>query len=350
MKILSPAPPLRRLRAALALLAVAPACAPAISAPPQLAEARAGLVVVISIDGLRPDAIDTAPARNLQRMMREGAWAREARTILPSRTLPSHTSMLTGVSPAVHGITWNDERVRVEGRVGVPTVFTVAEEAGLHTAAFFGKAKFRHLVLPGAPRHVQVPRGSEVVLAPRITAEVVHYLSFHRPHLLFVHLSDPDLAGHSFGWTSRSYRWAVRRADAAVETIRRAAVRAYAGDVVVVVTADHGGHRRSHGSDAEEDVRIPWIAWGRGVAPGEIPCVVGTTSTAATTLWLLGLPVPAAWEEPPVTEAFGDTGGMERGNAGDGRATRCPGGRGNEPVAAGAVETSRGNPSVPESR
>ena len=239
-------------------------------------------------------------------MMREGAHAREARTILPSRTLPSHTSMLTGVQPEVHGITWNDERIRVEGRVAVPTVFTVAEEAGLHTAAFFGKAKFRHLILPGAPRDVEAPRGSEVVLAPRIAEEVLHYLSFRRPHLLFVHLSDPDLAGHSLGWMSGGYWWAVRRADAAVELIRQAAVRAYDGDVVVIVTADHGGDGRSHGSDADEDVLIPWIAWGRGVVPGEIPCVVGTTSTAATTLWLLGIPVPGEWDGTPVEAAFGE--------------------------------------------
>lgn len=305
--------PIRRLRpvhaafvAALALLA--PACAPVVSPRPELPDAHAGHVVVISIDGLRPDAIPAAPARNLQRMMREGAHAREARTILPSRTLPSHASMLTGVPPEVHGITWNDERVRVEGRVRVPTVFSVAEAAGLHTAAFFGKAKFRHLVLPGAPRDVEVPRGSEVVLAPRIVEQVLHYLSFRRPHLLFVHLSDPDIAGHAFGWMSPSYRWGVRRADAAVEAVRQAAVRAYGGDVVVIVTADHGGHRGSHGSDAEEDVLIPWIAWGRGVVPGEIPCVVRTTSTAATALWLLGLPVPEAWQGSPVEAAFGKPG------------------------------------------
>lgn len=291
-----------------ALLAAAAAwtaaCAPVVSPRPELPGARAGHVVVISIDGLRPDAIAAAPARNLQRMMAEGAHAREARTILPSLTLPSHTSMLTGVSPEVHGISWNDERVDVEGRVGVPTVFSVAEEAGLHTTAFFGKAKFRHLVLPGAPRDVEAPWGSEVVLAPRVAEAVIHYLNFRRPHLLMVHLPDPDIAGHSIGWMSPSYRWAVRRADAAVELIRRAAVDAYGGDVVVIVTADHGGHGRSHGSDAEEDVRIPWIAWGRGVVPGEIAAPISTTSTAATVLWLLGVPVPGNWETPPVEAAF----------------------------------------------
>ena len=68
---------------------------------PERAGAIAQHVVVISIDGLRPDAIAASGAANLQRMMREGAYSLQARTIMPSRTLPSHTSMLTGVTPFV---------------------------------------------------------------------------------------------------------------------------------------------------------------------------------------------------------------------------------------------------------
>jgi hypothetical protein len=107
------------------------------------AEPRPGALarhaVVISIDGLRPDAIEAAGARNLQRMMQEGSYSLRARTIMPSRTLPSHTSMITGVSPAVHGITWNDEQVDAQGRVRVATMFDMADSAHLHTAAFFAK-------------------------------------------------------------------------------------------------------------------------------------------------------------------------------------------------------------------
>jgi len=261
-------------------------------------------VVVISVDGLRPDAIEASGARNLQRMMQEGAYSLQARTIMPSRTLPSHTSMITGVQPAVHGITWNDEQVEAQGRVRVSTMFDMADSAHLHTAAFFGKAKFRHLIHSDAPDEVEAPSGSEVVLAPRITQDVLQYLQFHRPDLLFVHIPDPDIAGHSAGWMSLPYRWAVRRADAAIEQIRRAAVRAFDGNVVVIVTADHGGHGRDHGTSAPEDVTIPWIAWGAGVERGRIAAEIHTYDTAATTLWILGVGVPARWEGRPVATAF----------------------------------------------
>jgi arylsulfatase A-like enzyme len=81
-------------------------------------------------------------------------------------------------------------------------------------------------------------------------------------------------------------------------------VARFNGDVVVIVTADHGGHGKDHGTDALEDVRIPWIAWGRAVQPGELPTGIRTMDTAATALWLLGVPVPTRWEGRPVLGAF----------------------------------------------
>ncbi|HEX5724114.1 MAG TPA: ectonucleotide pyrophosphatase/phosphodiesterase [Longimicrobiaceae bacterium] len=296
---------LRRAGAPLLCLAAAAACAPVGLQPtPSPAAAVARHVVVISIDGLRPDAIERAGARTLQRLMAEGAYTLEARTILPSKTLPSHTSMLTGVPPEVHGITWNEEQVDEHGLVGVPTVFDLAHEAGLTTAAFFGKAKFRHLIHPGSLDRVVAPRGGDVVTSARMVAEVRQFLRYHRPNLLFVHLPDPDLNGHAFGWMSLPYRAAVRRADGAVGRIVEAATRAFGGDVVVIVTADHGGSGHGHGTESEEHTAIPWIAWGRGVTPGKVEGAVRTMDTAATALWVLGVPVPPAWAGHVVAGAF----------------------------------------------
>jgi arylsulfatase A-like enzyme len=293
------------LAASLAMAAGAPAQTPVPSGAP--AAARATNVVIISIDGLRPDAIERVGARNLQRLMREGAWSLRAETILPSKTLPSHTSMLTGVTPAVHGITWNEDESGHTGTVGVPTIFDLAEARGLQTAAFFGKAKFRHLVRPDAAPSVRsAPRGAEVYRAGMVTQQVEQHLRFRKPRLLFVHLADPDAAGHRYGWMSLPYRMAVRSADAAVGRLVAAAERAYGGDVLVIVTADHGGHGHGHGSEAEEDVQIPWIAWGRGVGTGEVQDLVRTMDTAATALWVLGVPVPQSWAGRPVAAAFGD--------------------------------------------
>ena len=74
------------------------------------------------------------------------------------------------------------------------------------------------------------------------------------------------------------------------------------------MTADHGGHDRDHGSDDPRDVTIPWIAWGRGVAPGELaPGTVRTLDTASTVVYVLGVDRPAGWMGSPVLTAFSVT-------------------------------------------
>jgi predicted AlkP superfamily pyrophosphatase or phosphodiesterase len=260
-------------------------------------------VVVVSIDGLRPDAIARHRATMLGRLVADGRATLDARTILPSKTLPSHTSMLTGQPPDRHGITWNDDEVVGRGLVPVPTVFGVAHAAGLPTAAFFSKAKFRHLMVPGTLDYAQAPRGWwGRWSAERTTRDVARYLAGGaRPALLFVHLGEPDFAGHAVGWMSWLYGRGVRTADEALARLIDAADAAFGrGRYTLIVTADHGGHGRDHGTADARDVTIPWLAWGQGIVPGPLPAGIRTMDTAATALWLLGLPTPADWVGRPV--------------------------------------------------
>ena len=68
--------------------------------------------VVVSIDGLSPSAYLDPDARglavpNLRRLAAEGAFARAVVGVLPTNTYPSHTTLVTGVPPRVHGILAN---------------------------------------------------------------------------------------------------------------------------------------------------------------------------------------------------------------------------------------------------
>ena len=268
-------------------------------------------VVIISLDGLRPDAIAKFGARNLQRLMREGSYTLQAQTILPSKTLPSHTSMLTGVDADKHGITWNSEQVEEHGHVDVPTVFGLAKEAGLHTAAFFSKTKVHHLEVPKSLDYVRSPKGGFLTgrwSAERTARYVEDYLesAAEAPNLIFVHIGEPDYAGHLFGWMSLVYGEAVRQADHAVgEVLDEANDRFGPGNYTVIVTADHGGHGKDHGSSDPRDTTIPWIVWGKGVQAGAaLPAGVRTMDTAATAMWLLSVETPSDWVGRPVAAAF----------------------------------------------
>lgn len=311
--VLAATVPLAMCAPAPAYLMPTPASAPstiqvASPAPAVATNAVTDHVIVISIDGLRADAIERAGADNLQRLMREGAYSLQAKTILPSITLPSHTSMITGATPEMHGVLWNDERVDEMGIIETPTMFGVARRAGYHTAAFFAKPKFHHLMVPGTLDYAQAPDGNGRWYVGHTAESVERYLDAQRPNLMFVHIGEPDYAGHTIGWGSIVYRWAVRRADGAVARILRKADEAFGeGNYTVIVTADHGGHGRTHGTDAAVDMTIPWIAWGKGVDAGTVlPEGIRTFDTAATALGLLGLELPAAHAGRPVRAAFED--------------------------------------------
>lgn len=265
-------------------------------------------VVVVSIDGLRPDAIATFTAPTLQRLVREGSYTLAASTITPSKTLPSHTSMLTGEPPERHQVLWNNPASAKAGEIAMPTIFSVARTSGYKTAAFFSKSKFNPLQRDGTLDYSQAPGGwFGRWKGDRTVRDVESYLASARPNLLFVHLAEPDRAGHSAGWMSPTYGTAVGVADALVARIMTAADTAFgAGAWSLIVTADHGGHEKDHGSDDPRDVLIPWIAWGRGVTAGPLPepATVRTVDTASTVLWLLGLQEPSEWQGTPVVAAF----------------------------------------------
>jgi predicted AlkP superfamily pyrophosphatase or phosphodiesterase len=279
-------------------------------------------VFIISIDGGKPAAISRSEMPVLQKLAAEGASTWVAQTIYPSITLPSHTSMLTGVGPEKHHILWNTWRPRA-GVVQVPTIFGEALHQGLSTAMFVGKEKFRHLAQPGTVSEFDFDRadateyasstllqllGMKSVTVPaRIVGQrAASYILRERPALCFIHFTDTDDAGHRYGWGSPQQLQAFASVDAALGEVLHSIEQAgIAEESVLIITADHGGHRKTHGSRTSDDMNIPWIAWGANVKQNfTISEPIVTYDTAATALWLLDVPCPASFDGKPVASAF----------------------------------------------
>ncbi len=269
-------------------------------------------VFIISFDQGNPDLIQRSDMPTFHLMAEQGAHDWSAYTIIPSLTLPSHTSMLTGVGPQVHQILWNDYEPQ-KGLVKVPTIFSLAKQQGLVTAMFVGKEKFEHLLLPGSVDVFDWPQPEDDAKAvARVFAANVGKL---KPNLCFIHFRDPDTAGHKYGADSPEKIKALENCDAALKIIKDAIADAGILDrSVIILTADHGSHNikdkngktvGTHGSAERADVRIPWIAWGMGVKKNySITAPVVQYDTAATALWLLHVPVPDYFWGRPVTSAF----------------------------------------------
>jgi len=86
-------------------------------------------VVIVSIDGLRPDAILPAPMPNLISLMQSGAFSLGAQTVYPSVTLVAHASMLSGLCPSKHGVYWNEYQPELGFAEGT-NLFDLAHAAG----------------------------------------------------------------------------------------------------------------------------------------------------------------------------------------------------------------------------
>lgn len=265
---------------ALVLVAIAASAAPA-------AEPLADHVVLISVDGLRPEFYldERWPAPMLQQMRREGVHAERARGVFPSVTYPSHTTILTGVLPVRHGIHYNApfEPGGQSGRwywetdrIRVPTLWDAARAAGL-TAANLGWP-----VSVGAPvswnlpevwsieedvtsiermRELTRPEGLweevEREAAGRLTKNnfliyemtrddragdiAAYLLERYRPNLMTVHLLETDEFQHENGRSGDLVRRAVGAADRAISQMVEAAERAGILErTAFVVTGDHG--------------------------------------------------------------------------------------------------------------
>ncbi len=270
---------------------VAPSAPP--SLPVDVLSAAPGKVAIISIDGLRPDALLTVGAPNILALADRGAYSWRAMTVMPSTTLPSHVSMLSGFTPEAHGMVW-DDYMKERGPIPVPTLFSVARSYRRRTAVMAGKQKFTYFCEGGGSDVCAITsNGDDEVTSGAVSSRAVD--------LLFVHLPDVDVNGHRSGWMSDAYLTAVRRADLAVGRI----VLSLSADTTVILTADHGGHLSEHGSSQASDMTIPWIIAGPRIAQGRrLSSSIRTVDTAATAAYVLGFPPQPGAAGRPVLEAF----------------------------------------------
>lgn len=275
-------------------------------------------VIHISFDGLGglylQDYVSRAPGEfpAFARLVREGAATFNARCDPHSSlTEPNHATILTGRPvwqqptavpwSAPHGLTWNHDpgppyTLHNLGNQRVPykaSVFDVVHDHGLRTAFFAGKQKLGLFVrsydaLNGAPDAVAPDHGRAKIdqyaivdwQALELTAVHSTYLvclaagalcSNQPPHYTFLHLVDPDIFGHYYGWDSEQYRTCIRRMDLYL-TYLLAVVEAnpvLAGRTALVITADHGGSGYDHSNPYLRPVyTIPMLLWCPGVPAG----------------------------------------------------------------------------------
>lgn len=244
-------------------------------------------VVLISIDGFRPDFYleEKWPAPNLQEMAQSGARALGMTGVFPSVTYPSHTTIITGRTPANHGIYYNSpfEPTGQTGRwyweselIKVPTLWDGVKAAGMKSASFIWPVSVNAPIDYNLPefwsleqgfgridpmREKETPKGllAEMELEvlgkvnertfngdylnreDRIGEMAGYILETYKPNLITIHLIATDHFQHEEGRDGPMVRKSLAATDRAIGKIIEAAERAGILDqTTFVVTGDHG--------------------------------------------------------------------------------------------------------------
>jgi len=248
--------------------------------------------VLFSVDGMRPDGLVAADAPFLKQRMREGAYTLSSRTVMPSVTLPCHTSLFFGVEPERHGITTNTWTPQVRPVVGVVEAL---HRAGHRCSSFYNWEPLRDLAPPETLtasfflNNYEDDEGTGDVEIANLAAE---RLRFGTADFAFVYLGYTDTAGHRYGWMSDPYLQAIANADRCIASV----CRPLDDDWNIIVTSDHGGHGKSHGTDMPEDILTPIVMWGPSISKaGQIQSDARITDIAPTILDLFDVPAPKEW-------------------------------------------------------
>ncbi len=250
-------------------------------------------VVLISVDGMRPDSLTDVPFA--QEFIRRSSHALDARTVFPSVTLPCHMSMFHGVDPARHGVTTNIYTPQVRPIDGLCE--RLAENDNT-CAFFFDWEPLRDLSRPGSLvyscYHSQYFEGLHDACRS-LTAAFARYYPERLPDFSFIYYGLPDEVGHDKGWMSGKYLDAIAKSWDEIERV--VSILDEAGEEYsVIVTADHGGHERSHGTELTEDMIIPIMLLGPDFEPGRALENVTIKDIAPTIASLLGARPAKEWE------------------------------------------------------
>ena len=253
-------------------------------------------VVVMLLDGMRPDGIEQCQHPFLRELRKESLWSFDAQTVVPSITMPCHISLFNGISPSVHG---NLNNSFIPLPADARSLVGECRRGGRRTAMVYSWNELRDIVRPGEvdysfyERMDNMGRDQQEMIAfeRRFVDRALDVITTGEYDFIFYYYEMADIVGHHQGWMSPEYIEALSVGSECAEKVFRALPEGYS----MIITADHGGHDRDHGFEPV-DRRIPMWFWGERFPKNTCCDQLRLLDIAPTVLDLVGLPAPQSWE------------------------------------------------------
>ncbi len=248
--------------------------------------------IVIVIDGCRADRLLEADTPFIDKLRREGVDYTDTSTVYPARTVTGFSSMFTGASPRVHGMSSNF----------VPSLGVKCESIfdTLRAGGMSGKlVGIAHLVDAFGETDVEtvtaVTNNDEIDAAMAARAKAV--IEREAPDLLVLQLPSVDQTGHARGSYNSEYLAKIEESDRIIrEFLEWCDSTGYLDEATVLITADHGQGIGigGHGHMGPSERYVPNIMWGEGVeVTGRVDEPRSVMDVAPTVAYFLGMEPPA---------------------------------------------------------
>jgi len=252
-------------------------------------------VLIIGIDGVRPDALRKARTTNMDALWKDGAYSFKASTDEISSSGPCWTAMLTGVWHTKHNVISND--YKAPNLEEYPHFFhrIREEKPDLKSYSIVNWEPIHKILQVGDASYESSPSSDA-----KVTSEVVSLLKSTDMDVMFVQLDDVDHAGHAHGFSPRSAKYlkAIEKSDRQFGKMLSALKSRNTYDQenwLIIVTSDHGGSGKGHGKNIDEHTTVFYFASGLSVDIGKIYDEVNVVDVAVTALDHLGIAIKDEW-------------------------------------------------------
>lgn len=262
----------------------------------------ANKVLLILADGLRPDSIYPAdPA--FAEFFKSGIYSFQAQTTYPTSTTTCHMSLFHSVGPERHGTNSN---IFVPFACPVKGLIENLNAAGKTTGFLFTWLPLRDIFTPRSGLDygwfVKQTEENYTSLPFKVTDAAIQMIDEYAPDFVFLYLGSPDAYGHYVGWMTPEYISGVKDVWSCIQKVCKALPDEYS----VIVTADHGGHDQTHGTDMPEDMLIPVVVKGNGLPVGRELSQCDIRDVAPTVMELMGLAPDSDWDGTSILKQIQD--------------------------------------------
>ena len=270
-------------------------------------------VIILGFDGWAGSSFENASMPFVKSLLSESAWTIHKRSILPSSSACNWASMFMGTDPEAHGyVAWDTSspvfpQTDTNENGFFPNIFSLYRSVSkdYEFGYFYQWGGMKYIVdAKDFDTMQQFPVSKSGTI--QMTATAKKYIMNKKPALAAFIWDYPDAVGHTTGWDSSEYLDELTNIDTIISDIVTACKEAGIYDnTLFVITSDHGGHDKTHGTYDFRDLESPLILFGKGVKKGvEIKTPVMQYDVAAILCNYLHLVPPASWRGKSVDGIF----------------------------------------------